>query len=79
MEDVLQLAALVASYVGVARGFGLGDKWTHVAALIVAAVFVLIPPSMQDAVTTISVVGLTASGAYHYTKKRSVDDDTSGK
>lgn len=70
-NDILSLAALVAAYVGVARGFGLQDKWTHLTALIVAAVFVLVPVWIQDNLILISVVGLTASGAYQYTKKRS--------
>jgi predicted metal-binding membrane protein len=69
-NDILTLAALVASYVGVAKGFGLTDKFTHLVALLVAAVFVLVPDSVQSAIITVSVVGLTASGAYHYTKKR---------
>lgn len=69
--DVLSLAALVAAYVGVARGFGLTDKWTHLAAVLIAAVFILVPDPIQQTLITISVVGLTASGAYQYTKKRS--------
>ncbi|NMM52165.1 hypothetical protein [Paenibacillus aquistagni] len=69
--DVLSLAALVAAYVGVARGFGLTDKWTHLAAVLIAAVFILVPDPIQQTLITTSVVGLTASGAYQYTKKRS--------
>lgn len=70
-NDILTLAALVAAYVGVARGFGLADKWTHITALLVAAVFILVPVWLQQTLIQISVVGLTASGAYQYTKKRS--------
>ena len=40
--DILTLAALVASY-GVVKGLGLSEKWMHLVALGVAAVFVLIP------------------------------------
>ena len=69
--DVLSLAALVAAYVGVARGFGLPDKWTHLAAVLIAAVFILVPDWLRQLLVTISVVGITASGAYQYTKKRS--------
>lgn len=69
-NDILTLAALVAAYVGVAKGFGLNDKWTHLVALLVAAVFVLVPDFVQTKVIVISVIGLTASGAYNYTKKR---------
>ncbi|TFE30847.1 hypothetical protein [Cohnella luojiensis] len=69
-NEILQLAALVAAYVGVCKGFGLKDKWTHPAALLVAAIFVLVPNAVQDKITLISIVGLTASGAYQYVKKR---------
>lgn len=67
---ILQCAALVAAYVGVAKSFGLEEKWTHPTALIIAAVFVLIPDFMRDKLTIISIIGLTASGAYQYVKKR---------
>lgn len=69
-NDILTLAALVAAYVGVAKGFGLGEKYTHVVALIVAAIFVLVPDYIQTELITISVIGLTASGAYQYAKTR---------
>lgn len=69
-NEILQLAALVAAFVGVAKGFGLTERWTHVAALLFAALFVLVPDQVQDKITLISVVGLTASGAYQYVKKR---------
>lgn len=67
-DEVLSLAALVAAYVGVARGFGLSDRWTHVAAVLIAAVFILVPDWLRQTLVAISVVGLTASGAYQYTK-----------
>lgn len=69
-NDILTLGALVASYVGVARGFGLKDKWTHVAAVIMAAVFVLVPDYIQQKMILISVIGLSATGAYQFTKKK---------
>lgn len=69
-DDVLALAALVAAYVGVAKGFGLPAKYTHLVALAVAALFVLVPESVRASIIAISVVGLTASGAYNYTKRR---------
>ncbi|WP_028546430.1 hypothetical protein [Paenibacillus taiwanensis] len=69
-NDILTLAALVAAYVGVARGFGLADKWTHVTALLVAAVFVLVPVFIQQKLVLISVIGLSATGAYQFTKKK---------
>ncbi|OMF37422.1 hypothetical protein BK133_05035 [Paenibacillus sp. FSL H8-0548] len=73
--DILQLAALVAAYVGVVRGFGLKDKWTHLAALIIAAVFVLSPEIVREKIALISIVGLTASGAYNYVKKQGGSKD----
>jgi len=72
-EQILQLAALVAAYVGVVKGFGLPERWTHLVALIVAAVFVLVPDVVREKITLISLVGLTASGAYQYVKKREID------
>lgn len=67
---ILQAAALVAAYVGVAKAFGLTERWTHPTALVVASVFVLVPDAIRAQLTTISVIGLTASGAYQYLKKR---------
>ncbi|MNI97378.1 hypothetical protein D3C73_1560170 [compost metagenome] len=67
-QDILTLAALVAAYVGVVKGFGLPRKWTHLVAIAVAAVFVLLSDVAQEKLALISVVGLTASGAYNYTK-----------
>lgn len=69
-NDIMSLAALVAAFVGVARGFGITDKWTHLVALIVAAIFVLVPDAVQAKLTLVAIVGLTASGAYNYVKKR---------
>ncbi|TVX91915.1 MULTISPECIES: hypothetical protein [Paenibacillus] len=73
-NDIMALAALVAAYVGVARGFGLKDKWTHVAAVFVAAVFILVPESIQQKLILISVVGLSATGAYQFSKKKGGSD-----
>lgn len=73
-DDILVMAALVAAYVGVAKSFGLKKKWTHLVAIGIAAVFVLVPDTWRAAIITISTVGLTASGAYSYTKNRSGGD-----
>jgi predicted metal-binding membrane protein len=73
-QDILTLAALVAAYVGVAKGFGLPAKWTHLVAIGVAAVFVLLPDAAQEKLALISVVGLTASGAYNYVKQPTKKD-----
>ena len=66
----MTLAALVAAYVGVVKGFGISRKWTHLVALAVAAVFVLVPDVVREKAVLISVIGLTASGAYQYVKNR---------
>jgi predicted metal-binding membrane protein len=78
-NDVLTLAALVAAYVGVVKTFGLPKKYTHLVALGVAAVFVMIPEAAQDKLALISVIGLTASGAYNYTKKADKDAEGDAK
>jgi hypothetical protein len=67
--EVLSLAAIVTAYVGVAKGYGIPAKHNHVIAIGLAALFVLAPDSVKTALVTISLVGLTASGAYHYAKK----------
>lgn len=71
-SEVLQLAAVVAAVVGILKGYKVAPKHNHVIALGVAAVFVLVPSGVQEKMILISVVGLTASGAYHYVKKQEV-------
>lgn len=68
--DILSLAAVVAAYVGVVKGYGINPKHSHVIALAIAALFVLVPGWIQQKLLLVSVVGLTASGAYQYVKKR---------
>lgn len=68
--DILSLAAIVSAYVGVIRGFGLKKKWTHLVALTCAAFFVLIPAEYEKKIITISIVGLSATGAYQYIKPK---------
>lgn len=72
-SDVLQLAAVVAAVVGILKGYNIDPKHNHVIALFVAAVFVLVPTVVQEKMILIAVVGLTASGAYHYTKSKKDD------
>lgn len=67
-NEVLMLAAVVASYVGIFKAYGVPSKHNHAIALTMAAIFVLVPDDVQQTLITISLVGLTASGAYHYTK-----------
>jgi hypothetical protein len=69
-NNILELAALVASFVGVAKRYGLRNQHSPLLALIIATVFVLVPDEIQEKIVMISVIGLTASGAYHYTKKQ---------
>jgi len=64
------LAPIVAAYVGIAKEFRIPSRFYHLISLIIAAVFVLVPSAVQQALTTISIIGLTASGLYHFTKKR---------
>ncbi|CAM3877174.1 hypothetical protein COLU111180_12035 [Cohnella lubricantis] len=69
-QDILTLAALVAAFVGVAKGYGVPAKHSSAIALAVAALFVLVPDNVQQTVVTIATIGLTASGAYSYVKTR---------
>lgn len=78
-NEILELAALVAAFVGVLKGLGLKDKWAPLAATAMAAVFVLVPDGIQEKIALISVIGLTASGAYQYVKKRESGSDGSAK
>lgn len=64
--EILSLAAIVTAYVGVAKAYGMAAKHNHVLALLVAALFVLTPEPVKTWLTTISLVGLTASGAYKW-------------
>jgi hypothetical protein len=46
-NETLALATLVAAYVGVAKSLGLKTKWTNLAAVGIAAVFVLVPDVLR--------------------------------
>lgn len=80
-QDILTLAALVAAFVGVAKGYGMSPKHSSALALVVAAVFVLVPSAVRETIITIATIGLTASGAYSYvkTKESGKDADQVGK
>ncbi|WP_238996737.1 hypothetical protein [Paenibacillus pinistramenti] len=69
-SDILNLAALVAAYVSVTRAFGLKEKWINVAAVLIAAIFVLVPDKIQEKLILISVIGLSATGAIHSQRKK---------
>lgn len=72
-NDILTLAALVAAFVGVTKAYGVPSKHSSLIAIVVAAIFVLVPPAVQEKIIVISTIGLTASGAYSYVKNREVD------
>ncbi|TVY01326.1 hypothetical protein [Cohnella terricola] len=75
-DQVALLAPIVAAYVGIAKEFRVPSRYYHLVSLLIATVFVLVPHQIQQTLTTISIVGLTASGVYHFTKKR--EDDPNG-
>jgi predicted metal-binding membrane protein len=73
-NDIITLAAIVASYVAVFKAFKLVDnKFLPIASLFVASVFVLVPEQIQSKLILISVIGLTAAGVYEMTKNKGVD------
>lgn len=64
-RDILTLAAIVAAYVSVFKGFKLvPNKYLPVVSLAIAAVFVLIPEEAQSKLIIISTIGLSAAGVY---------------
>ncbi|WP_201009037.1 hypothetical protein [Paenibacillus glycanilyticus] len=69
-DEILSLSAIVAAYIGMGKMLGIPAKFAPVAALVVAAGFVLAPDSWRDAATAISVVGLGASGLYQHSKSK---------
>lgn len=69
-NDILTLAALVAAFVGVAKAYGIKPKHSSLIAIGVAALIVLVPGVVREKIILISTIGLTASGAYSYTKNR---------
>jgi len=74
-DEIAMLAPIVAAYVGVAKEFRVPSRYYHLISLLIAAAFVLVPESVRHTLTTISIVGLTASGVYHFTKKREEQPD----
>lgn len=74
-SDVTALAAIVAAYVGVVKTLFAGTKYAAmsnkvapVTSIIVASAFVLAPAAAQHTMLYISLVALTATGAYHLSK-----------
>jgi len=77
-SSIMTLAAIVAAVVGVVKGLGLPSKYAPLVALAVAALFELVPSGVQDKLITITVIGLTAAGAYSFTKNRGGSSDGKG-
>jgi hypothetical protein len=69
-DEVIMLAPIVAAYVGIAKEFQVPSRYYHLISLLIAAVFVMVPPLVQQTLTTVSIIGLTASGLYHFTKRK---------
>lgn len=68
--NILETAALVAAFVGVAKAYGVDPKHSSIIALVVASIIVLVPEPVREKIIMISTIGLTASGAYSYVKNR---------
>lgn len=67
--DILTVAAIVAAYVTVFKGFKLiPNKFLPLVALAVAAIFVLVPNGVQDKLIVISTIGLSAAGVYELSR-----------
>jgi hypothetical protein len=67
-NDLLQIGALVAAYVGVMKSIGVPSKYCPLLAVALSALFVMVPSGIEQQIVTISIIALTATGAYHYTK-----------
>ena len=76
-DEVVLLAPIVAAYVGIAKEFRVPSRYYHLISLLIATIFVLVPSSVQQTLSTISIIGLTASGVYHFSKKR--EEQPNGK
>jgi predicted metal-binding membrane protein len=69
-EMIITISAIVASYVTVFKSFNLVDnRFLPLLALVLAAVFVLVPRSIYDDLVLISTIGLGAAGVYQLNKK----------
>jgi predicted metal-binding membrane protein len=69
-EMIITISAIVASYVTVFKSFNLVDtKFLPLVALVIAAVFVLVPNVVYEKLVLISTIGLGAAGVYQMTKR----------
>jgi predicted metal-binding membrane protein len=70
-EMIITVSAIVASYVTVFKSFNLVDnKFLPLVALVIAAVFVLVPREVYEKLVLISTIGLGAAGVYQMTKRK---------
>lgn len=67
-NDILMLAAVVTSYVGILKAYGVPGKHNHQFSLVAPRYLYWYRIGCSSMLLTISLVGLTASGAYHYSK-----------
>lgn len=73
--DIMAFAGVIAATVGVIKSLSLfEDKWNPLIALLIAAIFVLSPEAVRQIITAILVLGLTASGHYHYNKNKTTKE-----
>lgn len=72
-EMIMTVSAIVTAYVAVIKAFELMDnKFLPLAALVIAAVFVLVPADVYEKLITISTIGLISSGVYRMAKGKGV-------
>jgi predicted metal-binding membrane protein len=70
-EMIITVSAIVASYVTVFKSFNLVDnKFLPLVALVIAAIFVLVPREVYEKLVLISTIGLGAAGVYQMTKRK---------
>lgn len=68
---VLTVSAIITAYVAVFKSFKLIDnRFLPIVALLIAAVFVLVPTGAYDKLVLISTIGLGASGVYQLSKSK---------
>ncbi|MFB0830754.1 hypothetical protein ACEU2D_14220 [Brevibacillus laterosporus] len=67
--DIATLAAIVAALTGVAKGFGVPNKFAPLVTMAFSALFVFLPNGgLKTNLLTTVVVGLTVAGTYSYVK-----------
>lgn len=68
-EMIMTVSTIVTAYVAVFKGFDLVEgKFLPLIALVVAAIFVLVPKEVYITLVDISTIGLIASGVYKMAK-----------